>query len=160
MPLIVIDPQRTKLALAGRSATAAWNERSLTQCDGPRPGQGEGLLDQSFIATRTEGIADWLKTVSDCTPEAAGAVTGVPANLLCQAARRYGNSGASLCIHGLGVKEHRWGSHGVIALCNLAPATGNIEKPGTGINPLRGQNYVQRASDMGCLCVTGRSSVW
>jgi predicted molibdopterin-dependent oxidoreductase YjgC len=49
------------------------------------------------------------------------------------------------------VTEHRWGSHGVIALCNLALATGNIGKPGTGINPLRGQNNVQGASDMGCL---------
>jgi predicted molibdopterin-dependent oxidoreductase YjgC len=49
------------------------------------------------------------------------------------------------------VTEHRWGSHGVIALCNLALATGNIGRPGTGINPLRGQNNVQGASDMGCL---------
>ena len=81
----------------------------------------------------------------------AEAITGVPAHLIYQAARLYGSSGASLCVHGLGVTEHRWGSHGVIALCNLALATGNIGKPGTGINPLRGQNNVQGASDMGCL---------
>ena len=111
----------------------------------------EGLLDRAFIATRTEGVEDWLKTVSDCTPEAAEIITGVPAHLIYQAARCHGSSGASFCVHGLGVTEHRWGSHGVIALCNLALATGNIGKPGTGINPLRGQNNVQGASDMGCL---------
>jgi formate dehydrogenase major subunit len=56
-----------------------------------------------------------------------------------------------MAVHGLGMTEHRWGSHGVMALVNLALATGNIGKPGTGINPLRGQNNVQGASDVGCL---------
>jgi formate dehydrogenase major subunit len=63
----------------------------------------------------------------------------------------YAGSGASLCVHGLGITEHRWGSHGVMALCDLALATGQIGRPGTGINPLRGQNNVQGASDSGCL---------
>ena len=54
-------------------------------------------------------------------------------------------------MHGLGVTEHRWGSHGVMAICNLALATGNVGRPGTGVNPLRGQNNVQGASDVGCL---------
>ncbi|NWF73332.1 MAG: formate dehydrogenase subunit alpha [Nitrospirae bacterium] len=150
--LIVIDPRRTELArladlhlqLRPGSNVALLNAMGHVMVK-------EGLLDQAFIATRTEGIEDWLKTVSDCTPEAAEAVTGVPAHLIYQAARRYGSSGASLCVHGLGVTEHRWGSHGVIALCDLALATGNIGKPGTGINPLRGQNNVQGASDVGCL---------
>ncbi len=152
VPLIVIDPRRTELArladlhlqLRPGTNVALLNALGHVLVK-------EGLLDQSFIATRTEGVDDWLKTVSDCTPEVAEAITGVPAHLICQAARRYGSSSASLCVHGLGVTEHRWGSHGVIALCNLALATGNIGKPGTGINPLRGQNNVQGASDMGCL---------
>ena len=152
VPLIVIDPRRTELArladlhlqLRPGSNVALLNAMGHVLVK-------EGLLDQEFIATRTEGVDDWLKTVSDCTPEAAEAITGVPAHLIYQAARRYGSSSASLCVHGLGVTEHRWGSHGVIALCNLALATGNIGKPGTGINPLRGQNNVQGASDMGCL---------
>ena len=63
----------------------------------------------------------------------------------------YALSGASLSVDGLGVTEHRLGSHGVMALCNLALANGNIARPGTGINPLRGQNNVQGASDSGCL---------
>lgn len=152
VPLIVIDPRRTELArladlhvqLRPGSNVALLNAMGHVLVK-------EGLLDQAFIATRTEGVDDWLKTVSDCTPEAAEAITGVPAHLIYQAALCYGSSSASLCVHGLGVTEHRWGSHGVIALCNLALATGNIGKPGTGINPLRGQNNVQGASDMGCL---------
>ena len=152
VPLIVIDPRRTELArladlhlqLRPGSNVALLNAMGHVLVK-------EGLFDQGFIAARTGGVEDWLKTVSDCTPEAAEAITGVPAHLISQAARRYGSSSASLCIHGLGVTEHRWGSHGVIALCNLALATGNIGKPGTGINPLRGQNNVQGASDMGCL---------
>jgi formate dehydrogenase major subunit len=152
VPVIVIDPRRTELArladlhlqLRPGSNVALLNAMGHVLAK-------EGLLDQDFIATRTEGVEDWLKTVSDCTPEAAEAITGVPAHLISQAARLYGGSGASFCCHGLGVTEHRWGSHGVIALCNLALATGNIGKPGTGINPLRGQNNVQGASDMGCL---------
>ena len=150
--MIVIDPSRTELArladlhlqLRPGTNVALLNALGHVLVK-------EGLLDRSFIATRTEGVDDWLKTVSDCTPEVAETITGVPAHLICQAARRYGSSSASLCVHGLGVTEHRWGSHGVIALCNLALATGNIGKPGTGINPLRGQNNVQGASDMGCL---------
>ncbi|TKB60156.1 MAG: 4Fe-4S dicluster domain-containing protein [Nitrospira sp.] len=144
VPLIVIDPRRTELArladlhlqLRPGSNVALLNAMGHVLVK-------EGLLDRAFIATRTEGVEDWLKTVSDCTPEAAEVITGVPAHLIAQAARRYGSSGAAFCVHGLGVTEHRWGSHGVIALCNLALATGNIGKPGTGINPLRGQNNVQ-----------------
>jgi len=152
VPLIVIDPRRTELArladlhlqLRPGTNVALLNAMGHVLVK-------EGLLDQGFIATRTDGVDDWLKTVSDCTPEAAEVITGVPAHLISLAARRYGSSSASLCVHGLGVTEHRWGSHGVIGLCNLALATGNIGKPGTGINPLRGQNNVQGASDMGCL---------
>ena len=152
VPLIVIDPRRTELArladlhlqLRPGTNVALLNAMGHVLVK-------EGLLDQAFIAARAEGIEDWIKTVSDCTPEAAEVITGVQAHLICQAARRYGSSRAALCVHGLGVTEHRWGSHGVIALCNLALATGNIGKPGTGINPLRGQNNVQGASDMGCL---------
>ncbi|NOT24063.1 MAG: formate dehydrogenase subunit alpha [Nitrospiraceae bacterium] len=149
--LIVIDPRRTELARLADLHLQLWPGSNVALLNA----MGhvlvkEGLLDQGFIATRTEGIEDWLKTVSDCTPEAAETITGVPAHLICRAARLYGSS-RSLCAHGLGVTEHRWGSHGVIALCNLALATGNIGKPGTGINPLRGQNNVQGASDVGCL---------
>jgi len=152
VPLIVIDPRRTELArladlhLQLRPGTNV----ALLNAIGHVIAK-ESLFDHTFIAARTEGFEDWLKTVSEYTPEEMEPITGVSAHLVYQAARHYAKSGASLCVHGLGVTEHRWGSHGVIALCNLALATGNIGKPGTGINPLRGQNNVQGASDVGCL---------
>ncbi|WP_447980658.1 formate dehydrogenase subunit alpha [Candidatus Nitrospira bockiana] len=151
-PLIVIDPRRTELA------------RMATLHLPVRPGANvallnamghvlvrEGLLDRPFIERRTDGLAEWMASVSECTPESAERITGVKAEVIREAARRYATSRASLCMHGLGVTEHRWGSHGVIALCNLALAAGQVGRPGTGINPLRGQNNVQGASDVGCL---------
>jgi formate dehydrogenase alpha subunit len=152
VPLIVIDPRRTELArladlhLQLRPGTNVALLNALGQVIAK-----EGLLDTAFIAARTEGVEEWLKTVSDCTPERMEPITGVASHLVHKAALQYAKSGASLCVHGLGVTEHRWGSHGVIALCNLALATGNMGKPGSGINPLRGQNNVQGASDVGCL---------
>jgi formate dehydrogenase major subunit len=152
VPLIVIDPRRTELA---RVATLHLQLRPGTNVT-LLNGLGhviavEGLLNTAFVESRTEGAQDWLETVALATPECTEAVTGVPAALVRHAARLYATSGASLAVHGLGVTEHRWGSHGVIALCNLALATGNIGRPGTGINPLRGQNNVQGASDVGSL---------
>ena len=152
VPLIVVDPRRTELAriadlhLQLRPGTNV----ALLNAMGHVIAK-ENLFDHPFIAARTEGFEDWLKAVSECTPEEMEPITGVSAHLVYQAARDYAKSGASLSLHGLGVTEHRWGSHGVMALCNLALATGNIGKPGTGINPLRGQNNVQGASDVGCL---------
>jgi formate dehydrogenase major subunit len=152
--LIVLDPRRTELA---RLADLHLQLRPGTNV-ALLNGMGhvlakEGLLDRTFIRERTQGLEEWLKTVEDCTPERTAELTGVPPHLIAEAARRYAGSGASTCFHGLGVTEHRWGSHGVIALVNLALATGNLGRPGTGINPLRGQNNVQGASDVGCLPV-------
>jgi formate dehydrogenase major subunit len=151
-PLIVADPRRTELA---RLATIHLQLHPGTNV-ALLNGLGhvivqERLLAARFIENRTEGVEEWLEAVAPCTPEKTEEVTGVPGALIREAARRYATSGASLCVHGLGVTEHRWGSHGVIALCNLALATGNIGRPGTGINPLRGQNNVQGASDVGSI---------
>ena len=152
IPLIVIDPRRTELA---RLADLHLQLRPGTNV-ALLNGLGhvivkEGLIDHVFTSQRTEGLDEWVKTVAEWEPEHAEQITGVPAHLIREAARRYALSGASLSMHGLGVTEHRWGSHGVMALVNLALATGNIGKRGTGINPLRGQNNVQGASDVGCL---------
>lgn len=150
--LIVIDPRRTELARLADLHLQLEPGTNVALLNG----MGhvivqEGLLDEEFTRARTEGLDEWRQAVADCTPEKTERITGVPAPLIREAARRYASSGASLCAHGLGVTEHRWGSHGVIALVNLALATGNIARPGTGINPLRGQNNVQGASDVGCL---------
>ncbi|MEC4890198.1 MAG: formate dehydrogenase subunit alpha [Nitrospira sp.] len=152
VPLIVIDPRRTELARLATLHLALRPGTNVALLNGMAHVMAkEGLLDRQFIESRTEGIDEWLKTVEPCTPEWAEQITGVSADLIREAARRYAASGASLCVHGLGMTEHRWGTHGVIALVDLALATGNIGRPGTGINPLRGQNNVQGASDVGCL---------
>lgn len=152
VPLIVVDPRRTELARLADLHLRLRPGTNVALLNGlGHVIAAEGLMDKSFIDSRTEGLDDWLETVKACTPEVTETITGVPARSVVEAARRYATSGASMCVHGLGVTEHRWGSHGVIALCNLALATGQIGRPGTGINPLRGQNNVQGASDVGCL---------
>jgi len=152
VPLIVIDPRRTELARLADLHLQLEPGTNVALLNG----MGhvivkEGLVDHQFTGERTEGLDEWMRAVADCTPERTARITSVPASLIREAARRYASSGASFCAHGLGVTEHRWGSHGVIALVNLALATGNLARPGTGINPLRGQNNVQGASDVGCL---------
>lgn len=152
VPLIVIDPRKTELARLANLHLPLKPGTNVALLNGlGHVMMKEGLLDRPFIDARTDGLDDWLKAVEPCTPEWTEHVTGVPADLIRQAARLYATSGASLCVHGLGMTEHRWGSHGVMALVDLALATGNLGKPGTGINPLRGQNNVQGASDVGCL---------
>lgn len=113
----------------------------------------EGLHDQQFVAARTENFDAWLEVIKKYTPERVEEITGVPADKLRQAARLYATSGASMCAHGLGMTEHKYGSYGIMALCNLAILTGNVGRPGTGINPLRGQNNVQGSCDVGSMPV-------
>jgi formate dehydrogenase major subunit len=152
VPLIVIDPRRTEVARAAAIHLQLRPGTNVALLNGlGHVIAAEGLTDRTFIDERTEGVRDWLETVKDYSPEVVEQLTAVPADLIRRAARMYALSGASLSVHGLGVTEHRWGSHGVMALCNLALATGNVARPGTGINPLRGQNNVQGASDSGCL---------
>jgi formate dehydrogenase major subunit len=152
VPLIVIDPRRTELAHLAEAHLQLRPGTNVALFNGMgRVILKEGLLDTAFIQARTDGLDDWRDAVARFTLDVTERITGVPAALIRDAAHRYATSGASLCMHGLGVTEHRWGSHGVMALCNLALATGQIGRPGTGINPLRGQNNVQGASDAGCL---------
>ena len=152
VPLIVIDPRRTEIA---RAATIHLQLRPGTNVallnSFGHVIVSEGLLNETFVEQRTEGVEHWLTTVKDYPPATVERLTGVPAEDIRRAARMYATSRASLCVHGLGITEHRWGSHGVMALCDLALATAQIGRPGTGINPLRGQNNVQGASDSGCL---------
>ena len=111
----------------------------------------EELVNDEFVDKRTEHFKAFCDTVIQYTPERVEEISGVPAALLRQAARMYATSEASMACHGLGVTEQLTGSFGVMALANLAIMTGNIGRPGTGINPLRGQNNVQGSCDMGAL---------
>lgn len=113
----------------------------------------EGLADESFIAERCDvaEYAEWAAFVSDArySPEAVSIFTGVPASEIRAAARLYATGGNAAIYYGLGVTEHSQGSTTVMAIANLAMATGNIGRKGVGVNPLRGQNNVQGACDMG-----------
>ena len=113
----------------------------------------EGLVDEDFVARRceTDAFAQWRAFVSDParSPEALEAELGVAAPLVREAARLYARAGNGAIYYGLGVTEHSQGSTAVMGIANLAMATGNIGRPGVGVNPLRGQNNVQGSCDMG-----------
>ena len=113
----------------------------------------EGLAAEDFIRERCDWdeYQDWARFVSDQrhSPEVLEAVTRVPAHDLREAARLYATGGNGAIYYGLGVTEHSQGSSTVMAIANLAMVTGNVGRRGVGVNPLRGQNNVQGACDMG-----------
>jgi len=111
----------------------------------------EGLEDAEFIARRTEGFEELKKAVAPYTPEMGEKITGVPAADIVKAARIYANAKAASIVYSMGITQHSHGTDNVLALANLAMVTGNVGKPGAGVNPLRGQNNVQGACDMGAL---------
>jgi formate dehydrogenase major subunit len=149
--LIVADPRRTRLAevadvhLAVRPGgnILLFNAMAATIVE-------EQLVDDRFIHERVDAYDDFCSFIADFRPELVAEACGVPARTIRDAARIYAQIRPSMCIHGLGMTEHLQGTEGVMTLINLALLTGNIGKPGTGINPLRGQNNVQGSAHMGC----------
>jgi formate dehydrogenase major subunit len=156
--LIVIDPRRIDLVRSPHVQAA--HHLQL------RPGTNvaavtalahvivtEKLYDEAFIRERCDWdeFRDYAEFVSNpaMSPEAVEALTGVPAAEMRAAARLYATGGNAAIYYGLGVTEHSQGSTAVIGIANLAMLTGNIGKPGVGVNPLRGQNNVQGSCDMG-----------
>jgi formate dehydrogenase major subunit len=149
--LIVIDPRRIELA-----EYAGYHLR-------PRPGTNvallnamahtivaEGLCDDAFVEQRASAYAEFEAFIASWPPERAAPLCGVEAEAIRQAARLYATGSPAMSVHGLGLTEHVQGTDGVTALINLALLTGNVGKPGAGVNPLRGQNNVQGAAHMGC----------
>ncbi len=156
--LIVIDPRRTDLV---RSPHVEADYHLPL-----RPGTNvavlsalahvivtEGLVNEAFVRERCDWdeFQHWAEFVAQerNSPEFLEPVTGVPADLVRGAARLYATGGNGAIYYGLGVTEHSQGSSTVMAIANLAMATGNIGRRGVGVNPLRGQNNVQGACDMG-----------
>jgi len=156
--LIVIDPRRTEMVQSTHIKAA--HHLAL------RPGTNvavvtamahvivtEGLMDEEFIRTRCDWdeFQDYAEFAADPrhSPEATEAHTGVPADELRKAARLYAGARNGSIYYGLGVTEHSQGSTTVIGIANLAMLTGNMGRPGVGVNPLRGQNNVQGSCDMG-----------
>uniref|UniRef100_A0A9E8A3J7 Formate dehydrogenase subunit alpha n=1 Tax=Bosea sp. NBC_00436 TaxID=2969620 RepID=A0A9E8A3J7_9HYPH len=113
----------------------------------------EGLIDEAYVRERCDlgDFEHWARFVAreENSPEASEQYTGVPAADVRAAARLYATGGNGAIYYGLGVTEHSQGSTTVMAMANLAMATGNIGRDGVGINPLRGQNNVQGSCDMG-----------
>ncbi|QNA85337.1 formate dehydrogenase subunit alpha [Sphingomonas sp. So64.6b] len=156
--LIVIDPRRTDIVRSPHIEAA--EHLAL------RPGTNvavltamahvivtEGLVNEAFVRDRCDWseFEDWAEFVADPrhSPEATELMTQVPAANLRAAARLYATGGNGAIYYGLGVTEHSQGSTTVLAIANLAMATGNLGRDGVGVNPLRGQNNVQGACDMG-----------
>ena len=160
--LILIDPREIELAdfatlhLRPRSGTdvALLNAMAHVIIT-------EGLAKKEFIESRTEKFDVLKEAVKDCTPQWGEDVTGVPADLIIAAAQMYGRAGSAAIFWAMGITQSSHGVDNVQALANLALLTGNFGKPGSGVNPLRGQNNVQGACDMGGLpnVITGYQSV-
>ena len=110
-----------------------------------------GWLNKAFVDERTEGFEALADSVKGYTPEAVEKITGVPASDIVEAARLYAQSSNSSILYAMGITQHVTGTNNVLALANLSMATGQIGKPSSGVNPLRGQSNVQGACDMGGL---------
>jgi len=156
--LIVIDPRRIDLvrsphieAVAHIPLRPGTNVAVLTSL--AHVIVAEGLFDEAFVRERCDWdeFQDWATFVSDPkhSPEAIAEMIGVDAQTMRTAARTFATGGNGAIYYGLGVTEHSQGSTTVMAIANLAMATGNIGRPGVGVNPLRGQNNVQGSCDMG-----------
>ena len=111
----------------------------------------QGWHNKVFIEERTEEFESLVESVKGFTPEAVEKITGVPADKILEAARLYAQSTNSSILYAMGITQHVAGTNNVLALANLAMAAGQIGKPYSGVNPLRGQNNVQGACDMGGL---------
>ncbi|MBI93558.1 MAG: formate dehydrogenase subunit alpha [Gemmatimonadaceae bacterium] len=150
--LIVLDPRNTELArmadvhipLRPGSNVAVINALQHVLLSG-------GHLDADFIERCAEGLDDVKQTVAECTPEWAAEIAHVDAQVIRDAAAVYAAGSACQILWGLGVTEAGHGSNAVFGLINMAVMTGNIGRPGTGTCPIRGQNNVQGASDVGAL---------
>src|ERR1700744_2758656 len=156
--LIVIDPRRTEMVksahieadyhlplLPGTNVAVVTSLAHVIVT--------EGLFNEKFIRERCDWdeFQHWAEFVAlpQNSPEAVAKVSGVPAETIRGAARLYATGGNGSIYYGLGVTEHSQGTTTVMAIANLAMATGNIGRPGVGVNPLRGQNNVQGSCDMG-----------
>jgi len=150
--LVVIDPRRIDLV----DHAAIW----LRQ----RPGTDiavinglihvileEGLADEEFIAQRCENFEAVKEVVAAYPPERVAEISGIPAQDLVTAARIYGRASTAMILYTMGITQHTHGTDNVKSLANLAMVTGNVGREATGVNPLRGQNNVQGACDMGGL---------
>ncbi len=150
--LIVVDPRKIDLVkdatlwLRQKNGTdVAWMNGMMNVI------LSEGLQDEAFISERTEGFDEFRKVIEQYTPEKVEKITGIPADQLREAARIYATAESSSLVYSMGITQHTTGTDNVLSTANLAMITGNVGKASTGVNPLRGQNNVQGACDLGGL---------
>jgi len=153
MGLIVADPKDTELAKMADIHLQLRPGTNVALFQGIAHVIIRDQLQASdeWMANRTENLEPFKAMVAEMTPQACEKITTVSAELIEKAARLYATAPAAMSVHGLGMTEHSHGSEGVMSLSSLALLTGNVGRPGTGINPLRGQNNVQGSCDMGAL---------
>lgn len=150
--LIIIDPRETPLSetadffLRQKPGTdVAWLNGFMNIII------NEGLHNTAFIKERTEGFDELAKTVANYTPGKVEEITGISAEQLKQAARAYARADSAMILYAMGITQHSTGTDNVKSIANLSMLTGNVGKARSGVNPLRGQNNVQGACDMGSL---------
>ncbi|HBJ85682.1 MAG TPA: formate dehydrogenase subunit alpha, partial [Verrucomicrobiales bacterium] len=150
-PLIVIDPRKIELVpyakhhLQLRPGTNVALLNMFARCI-----LDAGLVKTEFVRKRCENWEEFENGLRALDLDALAKITGVPLETVRAAAIEYASAEAAMSFHGLGVTEHEQGAKTVMLISNLAMMTGNIGRPGVGVNPLRGQNNVQGAADMGC----------
>ena len=149
--LVVIDPRQTELARYADVHLQIRPGTNIPTLHGVAHAIVKaGLIDNEFVDTRTEAFEAYKEFLAEWTPERAAEIAGVKADDIRKAATVYAQARPAMIFHGLGMTEHTQGTEGVRCLANLALLTGNIGKPGSGENPLRGQNNVQGSAHMGC----------
>jgi formate dehydrogenase major subunit len=150
--LIVMDPRRSDLSRVAHRFLQFKPDTDVAMLNAMMNViVTEGLVDQAFIAERTENYEALRKNVAGYTPEAMAPICGIDAETLRYVARLYARSKGSMILWGMGVSQHVHGTDNARCLIALALMTGQIGRPGTGLHPLRGQNNVQGASDAGLI---------
>ena len=150
--LIVMDPRRTAIARYADHVLQFKPDTDVAMLNAIMHSVIEqGLVNQDFVRRRTEGFAALKAQLAAYAPETMEAICGIPAETLHEVARVYASSRGSMIFWGMGVSQHVHGTDNARCLINLALITGQIGRPGTGLHPLRGQNNVQGASDVGLI---------
>ncbi len=150
--LIVVDPRRIELAEEADYWLSLQPGTDIPLLNGlMHIIIKENLYDRTFVAERTENFEELKETVAKYTPDYVARLTGVPEEDLYAVARLYATTDKAMAFYTLGITEHICGTHNVMSMANLAMLTGHLGRPSTGVNPIRGQNNVQGACDMGAL---------
>jgi formate dehydrogenase major subunit len=150
--LIIADPRRTEMARLATHVLQFKADTDVVLLNAMlHTIIEENLVDETFIAERTENFAELKANVKDFSPEAMSEQCGIPAAQIREVSRLFAKSKASIILWGMGISQHTHGTDNARCLIALSLITGQIGKPGSGLHPLRGQNNVQGASDAGLI---------